>query len=337
MSERSGPPPIVYIAVVILLAGGGWYLYRNGLSLPNSSTSQPQPTSQTPSATSPSQTTSQTSSSASSQSPPAPTQVQIDASLPDPTVLAMDGSVSMVKPMQEWRNIYGQQYPNTPTIYGVPDGQPSGSSGGLQNLADGTVVLAATSRPLEASEAQAGITVMTVGIDAIAVVVSQDNPFKGNLSMEQLAGIFTGSITNWSELGGPSTPIKVYNRFPGGGTTALFQDLVLKGDPFAPDGPNFSTAESDNTTGLLRQLGTDGITYATVAQVETQQTIEILRIEGVSPTDDVAVRNGAYPLRRQLFLAYTEPTSQAVENFIDIALSSQGQQIIQNNGFISVQ
>ncbi len=330
MSTRSGPPPIVYIVVILGLGIGGWFAYNRFLKSPSSPPSTPATSSTlAPTATPPTSSTVQSV-------PDRPSLEAIEIALPDPTVLEMDGSVSMVKLIQDWRNLYAQQFPNLPTTYGIPDRSPNGSGTGLQNLIEGNVVLAASSRPLRADEAQAGIRVVPVAIDAIAVVVGVENPFRGSLTLEQLAQIYKGQITNWSQVGGPDRPIKVYNRFPEGGTYALFQDIVLKGDNFAPEGSNFETEQTDNTTAILRKLGSDGIGYATVSQVENQQTVEILSVEGILPTDRSAVQNKTYPIARDLYLAHPNPTSSAVQNFIEIALSQQGQQIVQDAGFIPI-
>jgi phosphate transport system substrate-binding protein len=239
----------------------------------------------------------------------------------------MDGSVSMVKYVQSLRNLYSQRYPNLPTTYGIPDGTPNGSSRGLEALLNNEVQLAATSRPLKPEEATAGIEAIPVAKDAIAVVVSVENPFQGGLTLQQLGGIYQGQIRNWSEVGGPDLPIRVLNRSPDGGTYDLFKNVVLFGQDFAADGPNFRTFQQDVTTPILRELGRDGISYATVAHVQNQQTVRIVPIDGVSPTDETAVRNGTYPISRNVFLATTDPTSAAVKNFIELALSPQGQDL----------
>ncbi|NJK61761.1 MAG: phosphate ABC transporter substrate-binding protein [Synechococcaceae cyanobacterium SM2_3_1] len=330
MSASKGPPPIVYFVIVALLGIGGWYGYQRyfagttsgspsstSSSVPTSTSSQTSPPAQAP----PSQSTTQ------STPPLSASNVDLQASVPDPTVLRMDGSVSMVKYVQSLRNLYGQRYPSIPTTYGIPDGTPNGSSRGLAALLNGEVQLAATSRPLKPEEATAGIAAIPVARDAIAVVVSVDNPFQGGLTLQQLGGIYQGQIRNWSEVGGPDLPLRILNRSPDGGTHDLFKNVVLFGQDFAPDGPNFKTFQQDVTTPILRELGRDGISYATVAHVLNQQTVRIVPIDGVSPTDETSVRNGTYPISRNVFLATTDPTSSAVKNFIELALSPQGQDL----------
>jgi phosphate transport system substrate-binding protein len=245
----------------------------------------------------------------------------------------MDGSVTMVRLVLALKSGYSQRNPGIPIAYGIPDGKPNGSNAGLKALMEGRIQLAASSRPLNATEVQAGLQAIPVAKDALAVAVGVNNPYKGGLTLQQLADIFQGRITNWSQVGGPDRRIRVLNRAPQSGTYSVFQELVLLGSPFAPDGPNFITAKEDATTPLLRALGEDGITYSTVDQVQNQQTVRIVPIDGQMPTRE-AIQRGSYPLARNVFLVAPQRTSPVVADFINYALSDQGQQIIGRTEFI---
>jgi len=329
----SGPPPIVYILLLAILGGGGWYAYRSGLldsflkrgnapSVPGQiPAAQPQaPTAPNlPPAQAPNQP---------------PSAVNLDTSLPNPAVLQMDGSVTMIRIVLALKSGYSQRNPAIPITYGIPDGKPNGSNAGLKALMEGRIQLAASSRPLNASEVQAGLQAIPVAKDALAVAVGVNNPYKGGLTLHQLADIFQGRITNWSQVGGPDRPIRVLNRAPQSGTYSVFQELVLLGLPFAPDNPPyFTTATQDATTPLLRALGEDGITYSTVDQVQNQQTVRMVPIDGQMPTRE-AIQSGRYPLARNVFLVVPQKTSPVVADFINYALSDQGQQIIGRTEFI---
>ncbi|MDX2272369.1 MAG: phosphate ABC transporter substrate-binding protein [Cyanobacteriota bacterium] len=339
MASPSGPPPIVYILTLFLLAGGGWYAYQRGL-IPGQNQEQgtapatSSPPSSPPTNTSVSTSNSTSTSTSASGGPVAIAPSALNTSLPDPSVIQMDGSVTMVKLIQGLRAAYGQKYPNLPTTYGIPDGKPNGSNKGLEGLLNNTVQIAATSRPLRANEAQAGIQAIPIAKDALAVVVGVNNPFQGGLTMTQLADIYKGKITNWSEVGGSNTPIKVLNRSPNSGTQDLFKSVVLLGDNFAPDGPNFTTFQEDVTTPILRALESNGIGYTTVAQAVNQKTVRIVPIDNQMPTDTTAIQSGSYPISRHVFLAVPSQTSPAARNFIELALSPQGQQIATRSEFI---
>ena len=267
----------------------------------------------------------------------------IDTSLPNPKVLTMDGSVTMVKMIKLLRNGYTKVNPNMPTTYGfAPNGQPqdgddvrpTGSGSGLKNLINGRVLMAATSRPLKPDEAKAGIKAIAIARDAIAVVVGKDNPFQGSLTKNQLRDIYTGKITNWSEVGGANLPIKVFNRSPDSGTQGFFKDDVLLDAKFAIDGTSFKTWERDETTALLRLLGNDGIYYTTISQAEKQPTIRVVPIDGINPENREAILNRTYPLVRFVYLAIPKHTSPAAKQFIEFALSPEGQSIVEQAEFI---
>lgn len=303
------------------LAGGGyWFFSQQGKLTPNSSSSA-----------SPQATTGNSPSNSSLAN------LSIDTSLPNPSVLEMDGSTTMVAMVKELRNAFSQANPNIPTTYGLPDGKPNGSGQGLKNLIEGTVAIAASSRPLKPEEAKSGVLLVPIAKDAIAVVVGINNPFKGSLSKEQLRDIYQGKITNWSQVGGATQPIKTINRATTSGTREAFLDLVLLGQNFPPDSANFITWKQDETTAILRDLGDNGISYATVSQVEKQEIVRIVAIDGVIPTDIAAVKDGKYPISRSLFLAVKKTTSPVAKQFIEFALSPQGQQIVRKLGFIPIQ
>lgn len=321
---------VLSLLVTAGIAGGGYWFFSQqakptaGIQSPTSTGS---PTG-SPQLTSPQSTTGNPTSA------PTSTSLNLDTSLPNPNVLEIDGSTTMVALVKELRNAYSQVNPNIPTTFGLPDGKPGGSSQGLQNLINGTVAIAASSRPLKAAEAQSGVQLVPIAKDAIAVVVGINNPFKGNLTKDQVRDIYQGKIANWSQVGGTNLPIKVINRAMTSGTREAFLDIVLLGQSFAPDSSNFVTWPQDETTAILRELGNSGISYATVSQVEKQEIVRIVAIDGVNPTDVVAVKAGKYPISRSLFLGVKKITSPAAKQFIEFAISPQGQQIVQKLGFI---
>ena len=262
---------------------------------------------------------------------------KLDISLGNPDALAMDGSTTMVGLIREMIKVYTQDYPKLLITYGINDVKPSGSSKGLENLINGTMEIAATSRKLNAKEEEAGIQSFQIGRDAIGIVVGINNPFKGNLTMEQLRNIYSGEIDNWSKVDGTNHPIRVINRGITSGTRDDFQDIVLRGQNFAPDSTNFITWKEDETTNILQDLGENGISYATVTQLKNQtETVRIIALDGVSPTDKEAVESGKYPIIRDIFLAVKKKTSPAAKQFIEFALSPTGQEILKKIGFTPI-
>lgn len=306
MAQRSGPPPIVFILAFLFLAGGGYWFFviRNKQSAPTVTNTQ--------------------SPGAPAAIPPgaAPPGAPVTTAFPPPTTVAagtvirLDGSTSMVTINQNLKNAFEKQFPNTSVATSA-----RGSSRGIQGVLAGNVDVAASSRPLTPPEQGQGLMAMPVALDKIAIVVGVNNPFNKGLTPDRVKGIFQGQITNWSQVGGPNSLIRVINRPPVSGTHHKFKEMVLNGEDFG-NTSNISTMERDATTPMLRALGNDGIGYATYAQVENQQTVRSLPIDGSLPN------SASYPLSRQLYYVYKKPPSQAVKDFLGYAASPQGQQVI---------
>jgi phosphate transport system substrate-binding protein len=258
----------------------------------------------------------------------------IQVSLPNPTIISIDGSVTMVRMMKQLQVGFSQKNPSIPTTYGVPDGRPNGSNKALDLLVKGQVMIAANSRSLTASEVQQGLRAIPVGRDALAIVVGINNPFKGGLTMAQLKEIYQGKITNWAQVGGADIPIKVINRANASGTQSLFRSVVLLDEPFAADSNNFITWERDETTPILQRLGNDGISYTTVSQAVGQEIVRILPINGSMPTSIDDIRNSKYPISRVISLTVMREISPVVKEFIEFTLSAQGQALVQSSGFV---
>jgi phosphate transport system substrate-binding protein len=285
MAQRSGPPPIVFILGALLLAGGGyWYFVM-----------------QKPAANSP---------------PSGTTTGTAPKSVPAGTKIRINGSTSMITINENLKKGFEKQFSGTNVT--VSSG---GSDSGIKDLLDSKIELAAISRPLTPQEQSKGLVAVSIATDKIAVVVGKINPFSSSLNSQQVAGIFQGKIKNWSEVGGSPAPIQVVNRPEKSGTNKSFQELVLKGAKFGTTS-NITTLPNDETTGLLRALGNNGIGYATYSQVANQQTVRSLPIDGTTPD------NANYPYQRSLFYVYKNPPNPAAQAFMDYATSAEGQKAI---------
>ncbi|OKH19559.1 phosphate ABC transporter substrate-binding protein [[Limnothrix rosea] IAM M-220] len=234
------------------------------------------------------------------------------------TTVRVSGSTSMVTINEALKNRFELQYPGT-----AVSTTASGSSEGIRDVLAGTADIAATSRPLKPEESSQGLKAIPVATDAIALVVSKENPFSTGLTTAQAQGIFTGSITDWSAIGNnASGMIRVINRPEVSGTHQTFKELVLNNAAFG-NGDNFTMMEQDATTPILRALGRDGISYATYAQIANQQTVRTVPIDGVTPESDL------YPYLRPLYYVYQEPASPAVEAFLGFAGSPVGLETVE--------
>jgi phosphate transport system substrate-binding protein len=221
-----------------------------------------------------------------------------------------------------------------------------GSATAFPDLANGTCDIGMASRRIKPEENQqlidAGLGDMTspgaenvLGLDGIAVVVNRDNPVE-TLSKTQLRSIFTGEITDWSGVRGTPGHIQVYARNDKSGTFDTFKTLVLAEEPLLPLAPAFrfesSEALDDKVASDAAGIGFIGLPYAVHSKkisVSEADAAPLVPSPFTVATED-------YPLSRRLFL-YIAPTrtSSLVRDFIEFALSEEGQRVVERVGFIA--
>ncbi len=212
-----------------------------------------------------------------------------------------------------------------------------GSSTGLKQLAEGTVSLAGSSRDLKQSELDLGLVPVVVAKDALAVVVNKDIRI-ANLTREQLAGIFSGQIKNWNEVGGADEVITVVTRDETSGTYGSFKELAL--DPFKVAYTGNAIVAKENGEVAAKVAGTPGaIGYVGLGFVEeiTKAGGKSLSINGIAATVQTAT-DMTYPLARNLYMATKGPLVEgSVEKaFVDFVLSARGKIIVREAGFVPV-
>lgn len=320
MSQKSGgPPPIVYILIVLIILGGGyWFLFRRQSQTQPAAVSENNPN--TTAATGTPNSNSNTAPNTAPANIASLSNFQLPESIPNNTTVTIRGSTSLVAVNESLKTGFQSQFPGTQVVTSA-----SGSSNGIQALLNGDADLAAVSRPLTPEEQNQGLVAVPIAKDAIALVVGVGNPYAQGLTAEQVVGIFSGQITNWSQIGGSDKPIRVLNRPPVSGTRQAFQEIVLNGGDFG-NTPNITTLERDATTPMLRDLGDNGIGYATADQILGQTTVRPVAVNGLTPTAE------QYPYTRTLYYVYQDPPSPTVSAFLGYVGSPQGQQAIANAG-----
>lgn len=204
-----------------------------------------------------------------------------------------------------------------------------GSVVGIQAVQDGTVDIGMASRALTAEES-AGITQYQIATDVIAIIVHPDNPVE-SLTIEQLYDIYMGNITNWSEVGGQNDAIVPVTRESSSGTRGAFDELVL--DKQEPVAPALRTAVTAGDMAALISNDVAAIGYVGFGNLDS--SLKIIGINGVFPSESAAA-DGSYPLIRPLILL-TGPLSQPMANeFINFALSDDGQKLVEEFGWVPV-
>jgi phosphate transport system substrate-binding protein len=307
MSNSNKASLVLYALGVagLAAAGGFWYFGMN----------QKPPADWTPEASG-SGTTPMNGNPSSSADSSSSTTFPLPPTVPANTQVRIDGSTSMVTVNQNLKTAFEQKFAGAQVLT-----QANGSGQGLSGLQNGQVDLAAVSRPLTAQESAQGLKSAAIATDPVAIVVGIDNAFDRSLTPEQVLGVFSGTITDWSQIGGASGKIRVINRPAVSGTRQVFQDLVMKGAAFGSTA-QFTTLERDATTPLLRALGKDGIAYATYSQVVNQKTVRVIAVNQITPLQ------ANYPYGRSLLYVYKSPPSPAVQAFLGYAFSPEGQQAI---------
>jgi phosphate transport system substrate-binding protein len=241
------------------------------------------------------------------------------STVPQGKTIRISGSTSMVTINSALKNRFELQYPGTSVLPTA-----GGSSKGIADVLAGTADVAAISRPLKPEEESQGLKAIAISTDAIALVVSKDNPFSTGLTTDQVKGIFQGTITDWSMINPKDKgTIRVINRPAVSGTHQAFQELILGGGNFG-NSANFTTMTQDATTPILQALGKDGISYATYAQIASQQTVRTVAVDGVTPESNL------YPYLRTLYYVYKEPATPAAQTFLGFAGSPLGMETIQS-------
>jgi len=216
-----------------------------------------------------------------------------------------------------------------------------GSGTGYRSLLDGSGDIAASSRPIKDKEydllkpvadMRSIATEHVVAIDGLAVIVHPDNPIS-ELSVDQIAAIFSGAVQDWSELGGFRGAIHLHARDDKSGTWDSFKSMVLDDQPLAANALRYeSTAELSDA--VAAQPGAIG--FVGLSSVRSAKAIAVY--DGTSRAmlpNKLTVATEDYALARRLFLYTRAQVKPAVEEFIQFALADAGQQIVADTGFVS--
>ena len=210
-----------------------------------------------------------------------------------------------------------------------------GSGVGAASLIEGRCDIADCSRAFKDAELQRAAAkgkdpkAHVIAMDGIAVIVHPSSKFE-EFTKQQVKDIYTGKISNWSKLGGPDAKIVVISRDSASGTFEAFGELALKGAKVRPDA--LMQAANQGVAGIVAKtpgaIGYIGLGYIT-------PSVKAVNIEGVTPTRET-VLSGKYPYSRPLFM-YTDGKPQGmVKDFIEFILSSEGQKLVEEQGFVGL-
>ncbi|MCK9399402.1 MAG: phosphate ABC transporter substrate-binding protein [Bacteroidales bacterium] len=246
------------------------------------------------------------------------------------------GSDTVLPLTQKEAEVFMKKYPGSSIM--VTGG---GSGVGLAALQNGTTDIAQSSRKMKLDEKMklqdAGkvFTESIIAYDALAVIVNPSNKVN-QLTREQLESIYTGKVTNWKEVDGDDMPIVVYSRESSSGTFEFFKEHVLNKKNFTP-----SALLMPATGAIVQSVSqTKGaIGYVGLAYLEADvKALKVSYDKGVTyvvPSVENAM-NKTYPISRPLYYYYLNSAEKAVKPLIDFILSTEGQKIVKEVGYVPV-
>jgi len=206
--------------------------------------------------------------------------------------------------------------------------QGGGSAVGIQSALSGSAEIGMADL-LKLPDEAASLNAVTVARDGIGIVVNPKNNV-ANVAKEQAHDIFTGKITNWKEIGGNDSPIRVISREEGSGTRRSFDKLVLGADKLS------ATALFQNSNGTVREAvasDANAIGYVSIGLIN--ERVKGIAYEGIAPNND-NVKKGIYPLARPVFFLTKASLNQQTQDFIAYVLSKEAQDILEKEGLIAV-
>ena len=238
--------------------------------------------------------------------------------------VSTDGSTSMEKVIGFLSEAYMNKNSAVKVTY-----NPTGSGSGIKAVQAGSCDIGLASRDLKPEEAT-DLNGTVVAIDGIAMIVNKENPVK-DLTIEQIAALYKGEITNWSEVGGADAPVVLIGREAASGTRDGFESITDTEDACKYNQELTSTGDVVQTV----SSNPNAIGYASLASVK--DTVKLISVEGVTPSTET-IQNGSYKIQRNLVMVTKKNAelSPAAKSFFEFATSSAADEWIIEAGAVPV-
>ena len=238
--------------------------------------------------------------------------------------VSTDGSTSM----EEVIGALGEQFQADTGVSVTYN--PTGSGSGIEAVKNGSCDIGLSSRALKDEEKAAGLTETTVALDGIAIIVNAENPVT-DLSIDQIAQIYTGAVTDWADMGGTAGTIAVIGRESGSGTRDGFESITGTEDACV------LAQELSSTGAVIEAVRTTpgAIGYASLSAVEGQEGIKAITVNGVACSEET-VLDGSYEIQRPFILVTKEgeTLSEAAQAWFDWATSAAASDLIRAAGAV---
>ena len=237
--------------------------------------------------------------------------------------VATDGSTSMEKVIGALKETFEGENTGVEVTY-----NPTGSGSGIKAVQEGRCDIGLSSRALKAEEEEQGLVGTVLAYDGIAVIVNPENTVE-DLTVEQIAAIYKGEITNWSEVGGIDAEIVLIGREAGSGTRGGFEEIVGVEDlcQYRQE----LTSTGDVITAVSQNPGAIG--YASLASVK--DTVKAIKVGGVAPSEET-VKDETYAIQRPFVLVTKEGTAltETAQAFFDFITSEAAREVITAAGVV---
>ena len=234
------------------------------------------------------------------------------------TIVKIDGSANFVTLNQTLKESFEKQFSGTQVEVAI-----NGNEEALKAILDGKVDLASLGRRLTPEEKAQGLQQILVRREKIAIIVSNNNPFQGGLTTEQLAKIFRGEITDWSQLGNTQGKIRFIDHPDHSDTRASLREYPAFKSGQLLTGMNAVQMLDDNTANIIKELGDDGISYVLANQVSKLPAVRVLKIQDFLP------ETVEYPFSQPFVYVYQQNPSQKVKDFLGFILAEPGRESIE--------
>ena len=238
--------------------------------------------------------------------------------------ISLAGSTSMEKVCESLMEGFMEKYPDITVTT-----EYTGSGAGLEALAAGSIDIGNSSRHVKEEESSNGLVENVIALDGIAVIVDVGNSTV-ELTSDQLAQIYKGELTNWSELGGADEAIVVIGRESGSGTRDAFEELLEVADACK------YAQELDSTGAVLAKVASTPGAIGYVSLDVVDDTVNTIVLDGSAPTEE-EILAGNYKLSRPFVMATKgeiSNQSDLVQTWFDYINSAEGQEIIKGAGLI---
>ena len=252
---------------------------------------------------------------------PAQTETQLSGAV------STNGSTSMEKVIGALSEQFMADNPSVKITYDA-----TGSGAGIEAASNGSADIGLSSRALKDEEVASGLVGTTVALDGIAIIVNAESQV-ADLTVEQIAKIFTGEITDWSQVGGAAGEISCIGREAGSGTRDGFESITGTKD-------TCKLAQELTSTGAVIEAvagNPNAIGYASLSSVEGKDTIKAVTVGGVACPEDT-VLDGSYEIQRPFVLVTKDGAelSAQAQAFFDFATSAAAGDLIRAAGAVPV-